>query len=166
MKISSEQLVALQESIARRKSQAPAEGFESFLQETLGQGQAQGVASGIDPQSPLLNAFVAAQLVEGPEQSGETGATGAVMGAPHEAARQMEGIFANLEAYAATLGANGQPHLRTANEQLDSMTGKLAALKAAFPGMQEEMPEIAAMVNELDVLATTERFKFNRGDYL
>ncbi len=166
MKISSEQLVALQESIARRKSQTPAEGFESLLQGTLGQGQAQGVASGIDLQAPLLNNFVAAQIVEGTEQSEETGATAAAMGAPQEAARQMEGIFANLEAYAATLGANGQANLRTANEQLDSMTGKLAALKAAFPGMQEEMPEIAAMVNELDVLATTERFKFNSGDYL
>ncbi len=160
MKISTEQIVALQETIARRKDQAKTGEFESLLHETLDTRQAQGVApigtQGLqnNPLSSLKNL----EQVLGVENVGAE--------ISPELASKLEAILGDFEAYAATIGKSGTPDLRLAHAQLETMSQGLSILQESFPEMQEQDPELAGMFNELAVLATTERFKFNRGDYL
>ena len=57
-----------------------------------------------------------------------------------------------------------QSGLKSAYNILDTISQKAQELK----GMLSEIgnnPVLAGIVNELDVMATTEKFKFNRGDY-
>ncbi len=164
MKISNEQIVALQESEARRKNQAPAEGFESLLSEQLGQGQAQGVAPAMDMRSAMLHGLIPATL---PQQiAGVNEAAPQVQPALEEAMKQMENMFSGLEGYANQLASKDTTSLRNAYSMLENVSSELASFKAAFPDMEAQQPELAAMMNELDVITRTETFKFNRGDYL
>ena len=43
---------------------------------------------------------------------------------------------------------------------------KLGELKRSVPAVEEQMPGFGDLVTQLDVLASTEQFKFNRGDYV
>ncbi|MDL2216562.1 hypothetical protein LJB81_02370, partial [Desulfovibrio sp. OttesenSCG-928-M14] len=60
---------------------------------------------------------------------------------------------------------SGNQDLRQAYGLLQSMGQQVTDFKARFPNAAQEQPELAAMLNEVDVLFTTETFKFNRGDY-
>jgi hypothetical protein len=80
-------------------------------------------------------------------------------------AQEMEGMFAALDSYAGQLAQNGKANMRQAYSLLENLAGSIADFRARHAGMEQNQPELAALVNELDVLATTETFKFNRGDY-
>ncbi len=160
MKISNEQIVALQETIARRKEKAATGDFENLLQQTISTRQVQGVA----PLSGVQNLQSTAQALQGAEQ---------LLGAENQTAKtdggfglELENILGSLEAYSRNLGKAEKADLRLAHAQLETMSKGLEALKESFPEMHEQNPELAGLFTELEVLATTERFKFNRGDYL
>lgn len=55
---------------------------------------------------------------------------------------------------------------KSAWAQLDNVSVNLDSLRKTNPNLAERDPEMHTMLNEMEVLATTEKFKFNRGDYI
>ncbi|XPV76687.1 MAG: hypothetical protein ACNI27_01865 [Desulfovibrio sp.] len=78
-------------------------------------------------------------------------------------ASQVDGALSKLENFAKNLEAPSG--LKQAHSALEELTGDLEAMKEKWPDLAEKHPELGAVVNELEVLSVTERFKFNRGDY-
>ncbi|MDR1124625.1 MAG: hypothetical protein LBM64_00975 [Deltaproteobacteria bacterium] len=81
-----------------------------------------------------------------------------------QAASRIDGLLGQWESYAAAL--DGGADLRSVYGLLQDMTNGVKDLKASLPGFLESDSALGALVNELDVLSTTENIKFNRGDYL
>ena len=80
----------------------------------------------------------------------------------------LNGLLDELDTYASELSSMRNTHLRDASSRLDSIESRLGAFKAdpAAAAFMAGNENFAAVINELEVLATTERIKFNRGDYL
>ncbi len=62
-----------------------------------------------------------------------------------------------------TSGTNG--NLRDAYSLLEGVDAHVSTLKTEAEPLLKQNPQLASLVNELEVLSTTEKFKFNRGDY-
>ncbi len=80
----------------------------------------------------------------------------------------IDNLLSRWEKYAHQLTAE-PPELRSANGILDEISTEIGALKANWPQQtppQPMVPELRGVLDELEVLAVTERIKFNRGDYL
>ncbi len=79
---------------------------------------------------------------------------------------QASGALDMWESYVNVLGTPGNAgNLRSAYGILEGVEAQVATLKAESGAAIKHNPNLASIVNELDVLATTEKFKFNRGDY-
>jgi hypothetical protein len=160
MKISSEQVRILQEQEALRGK--PARGgaeFSDLLARQLNPAGTQGPGM----SGPLAAAGpVAAPL----PLSGLQDAQGQAEPALQEAAARLDGMFSIMESYAARIGSGNDADLRGAYALLQDMSSQVTDFKDRFPNAAREQPVLAALLNEVDVLATTETFKFNRGDYL
>ena len=71
------------------------------------------------------------------------------------------------EEYGALLAGrdgSGEVNLKSAYNLLEGISSSVAELKKSFSGL-ENNPALAGIVNELEVMASTEKFKMNRGDY-
>ncbi len=81
---------------------------------------------------------------------------------------QASGALDMWESYANVLQESGvdEGNLRDAYALLEGTEAQVATLKTESQGILEENPNLASLVNELEVLTTTEKMKFNRGDYL
>jgi hypothetical protein len=71
--------------------------------------------------------------------------------------------------YAQNLqGATGTPNqanLKQAYGVLNDIDGTVKKLKGDNPDLASTSPALSGMVSEIEVMAVTERIKFNRGDY-
>lgn len=79
---------------------------------------------------------------------------------------KIDDVLTEWEHYAETL--TRETNLKRADGVLDRIAGEVGDLKRRMDdegaqGISTE--ELKSMVDELEVLAVTERFKFNRGDY-
>ena len=159
MKISNEQVRIMQENEIRKAQQQgkPGGEFGDIFARQLEQAQSAASPTGV----PLVSAQSGVQL-RGVEQ------VAAIQGmlSSSEAATRMDGMFTSFERYADQIALGEAGNLREAYNLLQDVSGQIAGFKVEFPHVGKEMPGLAALVNELDVLATTETFKFNRGDYL
>lgn len=170
MKIQNEHLRALQENEAQRaKKTQNGEGFDALLSREITANPAQGEeAASAAPlpglagphgiQNPALLEMQAAKT------SGTLQAQG--MGVLQEATGDMDAMLSMLDNYAGQLALDGKADMREAFSLLEGVSGEISRFKAKYPTVGTEQPELASLVEELDVLATTETFKFNRGDYL
>ncbi len=70
-----------------------------------------------------------------------------------------------FESYANTLREPSQGNLRDAYNTLEDVASHVQTLKTQSGSLLEQNSNLASIINELEVLATTEKFKFNRGDY-
>ena len=162
MKITTEQLRALQEAESRRTktSRAAGDEFGALLTRQLDAEQPQG-AAGLENAAPLasnLRTVPLAGIMEESALSEGQSVEEAMVG-------QMETMFGSVERYAGELARNDRADLRRAYGLLEEVGGQMAEFKSRFPNADAEQPGLAAMVNELDALVVTETFKFNRGDY-
>lgn len=71
-----------------------------------------------------------------------------------------------LDKYASGLRDASPDGLRNAWNALESLDGAIAGLRQDMGKLSKPNAEMESMLNELEVLAVTEKFKFNRGDYL
>ncbi len=76
---------------------------------------------------------------------------------------QVEGVLDKWDEYASQLGSSD---LKQAYGSLETISDSVSQIKEQNPDMAESDPGLNQVVNELDAMATTERFKFNRGDYI
>lgn len=80
------------------------------------------------------------------------------------AAARVDGLVDSMERYAATLG-DPSASLKDAYGELEQLSRDVEQVREQLPDLGEKAPGLAAVVDEMEALATAEQFKFNRGDY-
>ena len=83
-----------------------------------------------------------------------------------EAMTQLSGLLDGFDAYAQVLGSGNEQNLKAAYAALEELSGTVSTLKGSLSDVAAKYPGLNDVLNELEVLAHTEQFKFNRGDYL
>ena len=162
MKIQSEQLQALQQQAEAKKVKTGADGvFDALLAEELSVSAETGQAvpgRAISGSVPLfdLNGIAASQ---GVADSPEAAALAAV-------ASSIDDMLGGLDEYAETLSSPQGADLRKAFGILQDMDKRLAALRETSPDLVTRHAGMAALVDEISVIARAETVKLNRGDYL
>lgn len=112
-------------------------------------GGAQSVSAPI-PVNPLLQT----QAVDKVEPLGSNQSA---------ALDKMDGLLSKWESYAGELASSP---LRKAYGTLEEIESGLERIKEEMPEAIRGNPALQSLVNDLEVLSTTEKIKFNRGDYL
>jgi hypothetical protein len=162
MKIHSEQLRALQDAEARRiKPHKTDEEFSALLTRQLDPDLIQASAAPEHTAAPAtgLRSLPLAGLAE-------NSALACAETAVEQASGHMEKLLGSFERYTRELALDERADLRQAYGLLEDMNGRIAEFSSRFPDLSAEQPALAAIINELDVLVSTETFKFNRGDYV
>lgn len=168
MKIQNEQQVQAlqQEEQARRKLQKPGSSFEALLAETMQEAQPaasfQKAIGGLEQQgNPLLGMQLhAAQTLGGIEETGQ------IAGKTNNAdALGVSSLLDQLDKYSGLLSSQTPGSLKAGYCALEDLNKQLADFKSARPDLAAQDPQLASIVNDLEVVAATETFKFNRGDY-
>ena len=153
MKITSDQLAALQLQQKNAARNTPGEGFAQALAQELGAQSSAATGAATPAAGPVVRldqALQAAMLHNPTEQT--------VMD-------KMNSLLSKWEDYSQIIGtANGNLRegyslLADIRQNIQEVKGDLAQAPAVGQGLK-------TMIEELDILTTTEEFKFNRGDYL
>ena len=169
MKVTNDQLEALlrqqsQSSGTSRTQTAQGGGFEAALTEQLGLENA--VATSAFPTSATgqtSQASMISQMLLGTTQTEATDIEEEVI---QSAFSQASGTLDMWDSYVNALGSSGQGgSLREAYSLLQGIDGQVAALKTNTAAVRGQNTGLDSLVNELDVMTATEKFKFNRGDY-
>ena len=82
---------------------------------------------------------------------------------PRRGATLPSGLLEAWDQYAASLSDGGSQ--KNAWTQLLGMDDQVRALRGSLGGLGESNPALENIVNELEIMAATEKFKLNRGDY-
>jgi hypothetical protein len=163
MKVRMEQLNALlQQEQAVQKAQPAGEGFEALLAKEL--LQPGGGAQGALPPPPGIQAGVISQmLLEPPDQAESANPLEDVL---QQSLQQASGLLDTLNAYMNALSARGADgNLKAIYPLLEGVERQVGALKQGAAPLAKHAG-LASLINELEILATAEKFKFNRGDYI
>ena len=163
-----EALLRLQAQQAEQvpKKQAGQAGvFGAALAEALGAAPAQvGAAGGIRPPGAGSAEMISQMLLGATEQSQAADPDAAVL---QEAFAQASGTLDLLDSYAKTLGSSVDGgSLREAYALLEGINSQVAQLRESTDGVRGKNPGLDSLLNELEVMAAAEQFKFNRGDYI
>ncbi len=151
MKITPDQLAALQLQQKNAARNTPGEGFAQTLAQELGAQSPASTSAAAPAAGPVVRldqALQAAMLQKPTEQT--------VMD-------KMNALLSKWEDYSQIIGSedgnlrDGYTLLADIRQNIQEVKGDLA---------RTPVHGLAAMVEELDILTTTEEFKFNRGDYL
>ena len=164
MKVRVEQLNALlqQEQVAQ-KVQPKGEGFEAMLAKEL--RQPGGGAQGTLPPPPGAQAGVIGQILLEPLEQAES--VDPFEDVLQQSFQQASGLLDSLNAYVNALSARGADgNLKVLYPLLEGLEQQVGNLKQGAAPLEEKHAGLASLINELEVLATTEKFKFNRGDYI
>ncbi|MCL2123672.1 MAG: hypothetical protein FWH34_06230 [Desulfovibrionaceae bacterium] len=164
MKVRMEQLNALlQQEQAAQKAQSKGEGFEALLAKEL--RQPGGGAQGTPPPSPGTQAGVISQMLLEPFD--QTEPVDPLEDALQQSFQQASGLLDSLNAYVSALSARGADgNLKAIYPLLEGLEQQMGMLKQGAMPLEEKHVGLASLINELEVLTTTEKFKFNRGDYV
>jgi hypothetical protein len=151
MKITPDQLAALQLQQKNAARNTPGEGFAQALAQELesqSPGASSATAPAVGPVVRLDQALQAAMLQKPTEQT--------VMD-------KMNALLSKWEDYSQIIGSE-DGNLRDGYTLLADIRQNIQDVKGDL--QKTPVQGLAAMVEELDILTTTEEFKFNRGDYL
>ncbi|MGE4553681.1 MAG: hypothetical protein AB7D57_11245 [Desulfovibrionaceae bacterium] len=158
MKIHPDQIEGIRQTqpSERTSRSDAAAGFEDILGQEVsrtGEEAQSGLSAGTvgSAATPRVNPLWALNQVS------EVGADDAAT--PEE---QVQAVLDGFDAYADDLRAPDGSGLKDAYAELEDIEATVADLKQSVPADSN----LGGLVNELDVLAATEKFKFNRGDYL
>lgn len=159
MRIQNDPLRALlEQGEAHRKPKAGDE-FATLLARELqgGQAAASGQVSAGQNTAALAMQIRSVQELGGAKASVESDAI---------YTESVDKLLNKWDLYSQALARPEAASLKDVNSLLDGMGAELAALKAALPELEGAGAGLSGLVNELEVLTTTERVKLNRGDYL
>ena len=164
MKINTDYLKALQQVTELKKPEtsgkhSAAAGFEDQLMRVLGDAKAENVLS---PESLAAKDMSAVEL----SLSGLAGEDDAKTESGSELMDEFARLLDMFDAYAQKIGSSGSLDLKSAYGALEEVSMGLGSLKAKAAEQERQMPGFQAMLNEFEVMAATERFKLNRGDYM
>ncbi len=155
MKIRPDQIegVRPEQQKSTNRVKQPQQAFGDLLNEEVEKTQQTQQTQGLTPP-PVVNPLLQTLGAEAVEQVG---------GDEQAAIGQMEGLLDKWDDYADKLSSSG---LKEAYNALEDISGEVSRLKEQYPDMAEKNPGLNAVANELDAMATAEKFKFNRGDYV
>ena len=167
MKINNQHLEALRQAQGQTQKVGTPKGagmedFAKALAQELGAAEATGKSADVARQvSP-------GELAAGLGVTMPTAVAGVDADAADaaEAMAQLSGLLDGFDAYAQVLGNGGEQNLKAAYAALEQLSGTVTALKGSLSETAAKYPGLNDVLNELEVLAHTEQFKFNRGDYL
>ena len=164
MKVRVEQLNALlQQEQAAQKAPSKGEGFDALLAREL--RQPGGGAQGTLPPPPGAQAGVISQMLLAPLVQADT--DDPLEDVLQQSFQQASGLLDSVNAYMNALSARGADgNLKTLYPLLEGLEQQMDALKQGAMPLEEKHAGLASLINELEVLTTTEKFKFNRGDYI
>lgn len=168
MKINNEQLDALlrqqdQAAGAARKQPGKGGGFEAALAEQLGLGSGNGAPAAAPLPPGAQTGLIGRMLLGNAEETSALNPDEALL---QEAFNQASGTLDLWDSYVDALGKPGAGEsLRDAYSLLQGIDGKVAELKQGTVGVRGQNPGFDSLLNELEILTATEKFKFNRGDY-
>ena len=168
MEINAEQLEALlrvqeQQAQTARKPTGQAGAFDALLNEQLA-GQDTGAVTA-SPLPPGTQAALYSQIML--NGVGASEATDPDMAVFQAAFDQASGTLDMWDMYAKTLGSSTtDSSLREAYALLEGIDSEVTRIRQDTAGVRGQNPDLDGLLNELEVLTATEKFKFNRGDYL
>jgi hypothetical protein len=164
MKVRVEQLKALlQQEQAAKKAPSKGEGFEAMLAQEL--RQPGGEAQGAMPPPPGAQAGVISQLLMGTPEQAES--DDPMEDALQQSFQQASGLLDSMSAYVNALSAGrSEGDLKAIYPLLEGLERQMGVLKQGAAPLEAKHAGLASLINELEVLTTTEKFKFNRGDYI
>jgi hypothetical protein len=164
MKITQEQVSALRQADSQELTRTAAEPgvFESLLTREVqgietpdaGQTPVPPIGGGMHEIASLLQAEGATPAQDLTEKE-------------RTAMENVDSLLTEWENYADQLASGSQEGgLRQAYGVLEHIESGVQKLKQDWPGMAQDNPGMGSLVNELEVMAVTEKIKFNRGDYI
>ncbi|MHC1791740.1 hypothetical protein [Solidesulfovibrio sp.] len=162
MKIQTDQLTALRQATEQSKgTRESSDAFAALLAKetgTTGSTQSTGIAA--PPLSSLAGIDLASL-----QAVGETDGLGEINEQERAVMENMDTLLAEWENYADKLAAG------SGGDSLKQAYGVLEHIESGVRQLKEDLPESAStglgsLVNELEVMTVTEKFKFNRGDYI
>lgn len=155
-----EAVLQLQEQQAQfpRRSSNQANGFEALLNNQLA---AEKTAAPLGAQEAQASVF-SHLIMETPGTEAVTNPDLAVL---EEAFAQASGTLDMWDKYASILGSSpADSALRDAYSLLEGIDSRIVELRGN--AVTATNPALNGLLNELEILSATEKFKFNRGDYL
>lgn len=169
MEISTEQLEALlrqqeQQATAARRQADTSDGFEALLAQQLGGGaELANAAGGLLPPGAAQAGLISQMLLNGAEQEQTRDPDAEIL---QEAFAQASGTLDLWDSYAKTLGSSADGgSLRDAYALLQGIDSQVARIRQNTVGVRGKNPGFDSLLNELEVMTATEKFKLNRGDY-
>lgn len=167
MRIRTEQLDALfkqQELLAQKPATAGKQDFGATLAQELGLGQG-ATGSSTMPLPGANNPVIGQMLLDSTEKTSAGDSDMEIV--MQQVMEQASSALDTWDSYVGALGKTGQQgSLREAYGFLQGLDGQVAALKQGAQPVQGKNSGLDSLVQELEVMATTEKFKFNRGDYV
>jgi len=153
MKITSDQLAALQLQQKNKARNTPGEEFAQALAQELESDSSSAASTATAPAGPIVRLDQAMQT--------------AMLNNPTEQTvmEKMDSLLSKWENYSQIIGS-ADGNLREGYSLLADIRQNLSEVKGDLSQASGVGQGVEAMVEELDILTTTEEFKFNRGDYL
>lgn len=148
-----EALMRVQEQQAQRKTGEASQDFNTLLFQELSADSMGGAAS--VPGTP--QAQMISQILLDSGQHTDTSSRNAAFD-------QASGALDLWDAYARSIGG-GQASLRDAYSILEGIDSKVSRLRQDTAGLQGRNTGLDDVLNQLEIMTATEKFKFNRGDY-
>ncbi len=163
MKIRPEQLEALRrEEELRSRSQPDKTGkFGDMLAQEVRKSDVQQAAEGLEAPG-RTEAATGAEAVQAVDRAEAI----QPQITEREVMDTLDAVLDKWESYADSLGAMRQGDLRQAYGVLEDISSEVEGLKAAAGSLEDGGGDLQSMVDTLEIMTVTERFKFNRGDYL
>lgn len=78
----------------------------------------------------------------------------------------IDGTLADMDEYSNALQNPSTQNLKQAWNDLSSMNADISTMRKDYSKLSRENTDLDTMINDLEIMAVTETFKFNRGDYL
>lgn len=163
MKIRSDYLESLlRQEQSPKSASAGKEGFEALLSQEIGR-TGSFVESGTLPPPGAgmgISSIIADPATLAEDSENALSADELLL---RSLAGQTSGLLDSWDSYTAALDSGGT---KNAWNILSGMDQTLRSVREKLDGMQRPDSGLQSMLNELEVLSATEKFKFNRGDYL
>jgi len=160
MKIQTDQITPVQQTgTAQQAKNAPATSFGDILAKEVGASQQTSATQSLPPLggvAGLAQAMASQAVAKTTDVSSER----------QTVMDNVDSILNQWEKYSGQLAGGSSTQLRQAYGTLENIQAGVQKLKDEHPSLDEHSPQLSSLVNELDVMTTTEKIKFNRGDYL
>lgn len=148
------------------RTQAKAGAFEAALARELGVAELGGPNGAPLPPGAAQAGLISSMLMSNVAETSAVEAENADADLLQDAFAQASGTLDLWDAYTGALGSSSdKSSLRNAYALLQGIDGQVAALKDSTAAVRGKNSGFDSLLNELEVMTATEKFKFNRGDY-